>query len=616
MVSNAWMVISQPMKLLKPVNGILWLILATAIVTCYLLGILYLLGLCCCCCCGSLFGRSAESGGAQDILEQASSTSSSIRRNPTDVYNEQASSIGSFSNRNRNPQDVVEDLGFGLAQLKVMILAEIPVVIGQIYEVLVTTAATSVASSLRLSAYERGLVVSAMGIGRIPGSMVGGWLGDRFGRRPAIVASNILMAASTLGMAAAPDFMTLFVCHAAFGFSHSIGLLSSNIMIIELTPKQWRVTMLFFNSFIFVASAFSADLICLKLDPTLLALDWRFLFTLPVPALFVLFILTGFLLDESPVFSACTGNHAEAQRGFERMRQLNARPEVSIQYTDATLSFDIAQESGSAGSLIDNLSVLFSQGVVGCTLALILLRLVEVLAYMGRSYGMARVFIVEADSITLSPGMQVLVASAWGFVSLLFPLAIDRLLSRKGMLLLSLTTLAVAYTVFAWSAHIPAETWMTVLLLQSSIAIDRFFLKIFSMISSVVIIECYPTAMRTTNYALIGIFGKVGGIAGPVIFEWFYLQFGMVTAFFYFLSGFAFCGGLAVFWLLPRDLESAQLIAAERMKAILSQSSSIKDPPAEKPPAEEPSADQPPGDDADPFAEGGAEPEEILRQCS
>jgi len=464
------------------------------------------LGLCCCCCCGSLFGRSAESGGAQDILEQASSTSSSIRRNPTDVYNEQASSIGSFSNRNRNPQDVVEDLGFGLAQLKVMILAEIPVVIGQIYEVLVTTAATSVASSLRLSAYERGLVVSAMGIGRIPGSMVGGWLGDRFGRRPAIVASNILMATAVLGMAVAPDFVTLFVCHVAFGFSQSIGLLSARIIVIELTPKNWRVTMLVIDSILFVASSVCAGVICLELDPTLESLDWRFLFTLPAPPLLAMFVLTGFFLDESPVFSACIGDHAQAQRGFERMRQLNASPKVSILYRDST---NVRQDSSWTGPLWNNLSVLFSYGVFGCTLALTLLQLVEVFAYVARDYGMTSVFIRKKESIDLTLGLQVLVGRLWEVLALLFPLSLERLLSRKGMLFVSLSTLALAYSAFAWSAQSHRENWMVSTTLQTSIAVGQFMLKVISMITSLAIIECFPTEMRTTSYALIGIFVRV-----------------------------------------------------------------------------------------------------------
>jgi len=38
--------------------------------------------------------------------------------------------------------------------------------------------------------------------------------------------------------------------------------------------------------------------------------------------------------------------------------------------------------------------------------------------------------------------------------------------------------------------------------------------------------------------------------------------------FFYLLSGLALFGGLAVLWLLPEHLESAQAKASERLKAI------------------------------------------------
>jgi len=591
-------------------QGLLWMVTVTlqtlqSVDRIYLLGAAAIIGTCfffccCCCCCRLLFGSSAEPAGAEAMLERANSFSSlGGPGDPTDVYVEQASSVGSFGSRNRNPRDVVEDLGFGLAQVKVMMLAELPAVIGQIYEVLVTTAATSVASSLGLSAYERGLVVAASGIGRILGSMVGGWLGDRFGRRPALVLSNILMAAAALGMSFAPDFTSLFACHAAFGFSHSIGLLSSNIIIIELTPKTWRVSMLVLNSFLFVASGVVADVICLRLDPTLEALDWRYLFSLPAAPLAAMFVLTGLFLDESPVFSACIGDHAQAQRGFESMRRLNGRPDVSISYTDSTLTFDLYEDSSWTGPFWNNMSVLFSYGVFGCTLALTLLRLLEVFAYMARNYGMTRVFIVEAESMDLTPGLQVLVARLWGFAALLFPLTLDRLLSRKGMLFVSLSTLAIAYSAFAWSEHSDQENWEVSTMLQTSIAVERFMLKVISMISSIVIVECFPTEMRTTSYALIGILGKFAGIAGPVMFEWFYMQFHMVTAFFYFLSGFAFFVGLTVVCLLPGNLEIPQLIASERLKAMRLEGgshqvlASAAETPAEEASVEEPAKEAP-----------------------
>mmetsp|Transcript_130874 Transcript_130874/g.240725 ORF Transcript_130874/g.240725 Transcript_130874/m.240725 type:complete len:749 (+) Transcript_130874:78-2324(+) len=511
----------------------------------------------------------------------------------------EAAPVRDSVSESRSARDVVEDLGFGTAQLWILFLANGVWFLDGWELALVNTVATSTALDMGLNAYGRAMLSSLAMLGLIPGCMLGGWLGDKLGRKPPIIASYIAVAIVSWGTSLAPDARSLLGLRACMGIACGLGMPSSTVMMSELAPARRRGTMIAGRGVLYTTGIITAQLVCLGLDPTLEQLNWRLCFMMVLPPTLLFLVPTCLYMYESPLFFACIGDHKNAKLAFEHMRQLNSCPEVSISYTDSTLTFDLYEDSSWTGPFWNNMSVLFSYGVFGCTLALTLLRLLEVFAYMARNYGMTRVFIVEAESMDLTPGLQVLVARLWGFAALLFPLTLDRLLSRKGMLFVSLSTLAIAYSAFAWSEHSDQENWEVSTMLQTSIAVERFMLKVISMISSIVIVECFPTEMRTTSYALIGILGKFAGIAGPVMFEWFYMQFHMVTAFFYFLSGFAFFVGLTVVCLLPGNLEIPQLIASERLKAMRLEGgshqvlASAAETPAEEASVEEPAKEAP-----------------------
>mmetsp|Transcript_50526 Transcript_50526/g.88878 ORF Transcript_50526/g.88878 Transcript_50526/m.88878 type:complete len:708 (-) Transcript_50526:33-2156(-) len=478
------------------------------------------------------------------------------------------------SNEQRTPRDVVEDLGMGLAQLRILFLADGICFIDGWELGLVGTVATATATDMGMGDYGRALLSSAIAVGLMPGSMLGGWLGDRFGRRPPILASYAFMAICAWGTSVAPDAKSLLACRVAMGFACGVGLPCTTVMISELAPRQWRIAMICLRSFLWTSGVFCAHLICWILDPTLENLDWRLCFRLTIPPLLVFLILTSLLLDESPMFLACIGDHAKAQAGFESMRQLNSCPDVSISYADAMPWEAAASERVWTGSLWDHLCVMFTRGMLGCSITLFILSISTGLYGAGHGYGLPRVLIVETEKHKLEPGMQLMIDCAWGYVACLMLFALGTSMTRKGMLLAFQTILAVVFSTFAWSAHSDQQIWLVVLMLQVSLAITRMVLKMDFMILGLVGTECYPTAMLATGTAVIAAFGRFGSVAGPIVFEWLHSQVGVVTAFYYACSILAFSNSLAIAWLLPQDLETARTFSTEYLNKLLLDSAS------------------------------------------
>jgi len=476
------------------------------------------------------------------------------------------------SSEGRTPQDVIDDLGFGPAQLWVLMLAEGPMLLYVMEAVVLGTGVTSMATDLGLSAYERGLLQTALTAGRIPGLCLGGWFGDRDGRRPARVMSIMFMTMSALGISVAPDFISLCVCRAAYGCAVGFGQPSAISMVIEVTPKRWRMVTFILQSLISSCGSVLAHLLCWAVDPTLETLDWRLCTKLTIPPLLVFFILASLFLDESPLFLAARGNHTEAQLAFARIRQVNACPEVSISYTDSLPSAEFGNNPIKQSSFWTPLRAMFSYGVLGCSVTLIILEVTEKFFHVAEQYGLARVFIVEADKHELTAGIQTLITSWMGIFALLVPLALDGCLARKRLLLLSQMIAAVSCSVFAWSAHTDQHSWMVEVILQLSLAADRITIKTIGILLGLAVVESYPTTMRSTAVAVISNVSNIATLIGPLVFEWFDQQFGLVTAFFYAMSGLAIFNIFCISALMPDDMESMHAIVTERLKAISSES--------------------------------------------
>jgi MFS transporter, putative metabolite:H+ symporter len=171
------------------------------------------------------------------------------------------------------------------------------------------------------------VLLLSSGVGAIVGSMLWGYLSDRWGRRPMLIAAIAAAAIGTGASAATPTGAWWFL--AVFRFVVGVGVGGSVVtgspLIIELTPTRHRTLLGGFMTSAFipigtlVASGVSASLSE--------AIGFRGLLLVGLaPA--VVGLLAFFVVPESPLWLESRGRLDDAARVATRLYQLPATPSL------------------------------------------------------------------------------------------------------------------------------------------------------------------------------------------------------------------------------------------------------------------------------------------------
>jgi SP family sugar porter-like MFS transporter len=168
----------------------------------------------------------------------------------------------------------------------------------------------------------QGWVMSCALIGCLAGSVLSGWLSDRFGRKRLLILSAALFVLASLGTGAA-NHLTLFILYRIIG-GIGIGLASnlSPMYIAEITPGNVRGRFVSINQLTIVIGILVAQLINWRIAEPVPAgasttdilaswngqTGWRWMFYVcTVPA--GLFFILMWLVPESPRWLAKNRNH-------------------------------------------------------------------------------------------------------------------------------------------------------------------------------------------------------------------------------------------------------------------------------------------------------------------
>ncbi|XP_078436691.1 inositol transporter 2 [Wolffia australiana] len=160
------------------------------------------------------------------------------------------------------------------------------------------------------------IIVSAAVAGAIAGAAVGGYVSDRFGRRSAILAADVLFLGGAVGMAAAPSPGIVVLGRVLVGLGVGMASMTSPLYISEASPAGIRGALVSLNGFLITGGQFLAYLINLAF--TKAPGTWRWMLGIAgVPAL-VQFILLLFL-PESPRWLFRKGREEEAAAILRRL---------------------------------------------------------------------------------------------------------------------------------------------------------------------------------------------------------------------------------------------------------------------------------------------------------
>jgi AAHS family 4-hydroxybenzoate transporter-like MFS transporter len=128
------------------------------------------------------------------------------------------------------------------------------------------------------------------------GSVIGGSLGDRLGRRPILIASFLLITAASLGMALSPNLSLLTLTRVVSGLGLGAAMPAATSLMAEIAPSRYRSAAITLGATCVPAGAAIGGVLG---GVVLTGWGWRFLFALG--ALFALFIMALlFTVPESP----------------------------------------------------------------------------------------------------------------------------------------------------------------------------------------------------------------------------------------------------------------------------------------------------------------------------
>lgn len=349
---------------------------------------------------------------------------------------------------------------------------------------------TSVANSAQLI----GWATSCALVGCLVGSAVAGAFSDRFGRRPVLIASALLFAASSLLTGWAQVFSSFILWRIAGGVAIGLASNVSPVYISEISPPHWRGRLVSLNQLALVVGILLAQLVDWRIgthggdSASMLSWNvqygWRWMFT-AVAAPSVVFLAAALLVPESPRWLIARNRIAAAQRVLTRLADATyAESEVLV--VRASIADEARHASTSAVELLS--PALRRPLAIGITLAVlqqwsginVLFNYAQEV-YRDAGYGVGEILfnIVITGTINL-------------LFTLLAMMLVDRI-GRRSLMLFGCLGVGVAHLLVALAYHLHLRGLPVLVFTLCAIACYAMSL---APITWVLISEIFPNRVR------------------------------------------------------------------------------------------------------------------------
>ncbi|MDV7087385.1 MFS transporter [Rhodococcus opacus] len=339
-----------------------------------------------------------------------------------------------------------------------------------------------------------GLIGSLSLFGMMAGAMLAGYITDRIGRRPVVLACIVSFSLFTGLCAIAPNLEAfgLFRLLAGLGFGGALPTL------IALTQEYVKVDRRqFYNGVIQTGFPIGGVLVSIAAIFMIPAFGWKSMFAAGGLLGIVLFVIAYRHLPESIAFLTSKGRHAEA-RALAQRYSIDASAESGMAL-DQTRSTDTETKSG--------LKLLFAPRYRIATIMFPLITFFGLLVSYGMNTWIPQM--LRASGYDLGSALTFLLAFnlGSGFGMVVITGLADRLGSRR---VISVSFVGGALAVSALTLQ-PAQALVFALVLligfcASSTTGVYGFVGVF-----------YPAAARGTALGLAVGLGRLGGVCGPIL---------------------------------------------------------------------------------------------------
>lgn len=381
-------------------------------------------------------------------------------------------------------------------------------------------------------------VVAAGLVGMTIGAAAAGLLGDRFGRRLAILGSVVVFGAGTMAIGLANDLTSLGACRFLAGLGIGGCMPAATTMAAEYTPARLRTMAVTITIICSPLGGMMAGLFAAEVLP---GLGWRALFLIGgVPSLIGAAILY-FVLPESPRWLARhPGRWPDLAKLLGRMERPAPADAVFVDAAEQK----VEHRAGVAA--------LFQEGRAASTLALWAAFFLGLLTLYTAFSWLPTLLTVQGYSVTVASRGLTAYNLGGVFGALTCAVAIGRFGSRWPLILSAAGAAATAFWLRAGFETMPEQT------LILGLGLHGVFVNAFVSPAFAVCAYVYSTKVRATGTAAALSVGRLGAIlsaftgASVISLGGGEAVFGMVAL--------AMAGCAVALMLLPRHIPPRRLL--------------------------------------------------------
>ncbi|MCY8928750.1 sugar porter family MFS transporter [Bacillus subtilis] len=214
---------------------------------------------------------------------------------------------------------------------------------------------------LDLTPFTEGLITSSLLFGAAFGSLAGGRLADRIGRRKTILNLAFLFFIATIGCSFAPNTSVMIICRSLLGLAVGAASVTVPAFLAEMSPAEQRGKTITQNDLMIILGQLLA-FTCNAVIGTSMgeyAHVWRFMLILAtLPAIFLWFGML--IVPESPRWLASKGKVEEAFRVLKHVRE-----EICAKAELTEIKDSINRETEIKQATLKDLSVPWIRRLVG-----------------------------------------------------------------------------------------------------------------------------------------------------------------------------------------------------------------------------------------------------------
>ncbi|XP_032215146.1 solute carrier family 22 member 8 isoform X2 [Mustela erminea] len=332
--------------------------------------------------------------------------------------------------------------------------------------------------------------------GTLIGGIVLGDLSDRFGRKPILTFSYLLLAASGSGAAFSPNLSIYTIFRFLSGWSISGIVLSTTILNVECVSIQMRAIMSTLMGYFYTCGQFILPGLAYAIP------QWRWLqLTVSIP--FFVFFLLSWWIPESVRWVVLSGKFSKALKILRWMAALNGKKEEGEKLSVEDLKFSMQKEISLAKAKYSMADLFRTPNLRRVTFCLSL-------AWFSTGFGYYSLAMSVED---FGVNLYVLQLIFGGvdipakFIAVLSMNHLGRHITQAGALLLAGG--AILAIIF-----VPSDlpTLRTVLAVFGKGCLSSSFSCLFLYTT-----ELYPTVIRQTGMGISNMWTRVGSMSAPLV---------------------------------------------------------------------------------------------------